>query len=136
MKKIFTSIAVLCCLLILAPSCAKQSPLPATQPEQVINTIVAPGKTYTFTPPSSGVLSINRQAAHFATSEVGTEGANNMATYQYAPAAGYKGPDEVSLKFSTTVLSPKNGGGCNRGSNNDTYTTVTNTIVIKITVAD
>jgi hypothetical protein len=135
MKKLFTFTIVLCSLLLLAASCRKQSPQPATA-ELVINATVAPGQTYTYTPPSSGTLSINRQAAHFEMSEVGTENNNSSIVYQYAPAKGYKGPDEVSLKFGTTVSYSGGGGGCNRGGNQNSYSSVTSTIIIKITVAD
>jgi hypothetical protein len=136
MKKLFTYTIVLCCLLLSVVSCRKQSPQPATEPEQVINAIVAPGQTYTYTPPSSGTLSINRQATHFEMSEVGTENNNSSVVYQYAPAKGYKGPDEPPLKFGTTVSYSGGGGGCNWGGNQNNYSTVTSTIIIKITVAD
>ena len=140
MKKILAYSTVLCCLLVLAQSCTKQQ-LPNTgeQPEQVINATVVPGQTYTFTPPSSGTLTISRQAAHFDVSEVGTgkNNSSNAVVYQYSPVAGYKGADEVALNFSTTVLASGNSGGCQGSSNSSsTYTTVTNTIIIKLNITD
>ena len=135
MKKIFTYSTVLCCLLLLAQSCTKQLPDAREQAEQVINATVAAGQTYTFTPPSSGLLSVSRQAAHFGVSEVGIGKDNSTSIYQYTAAAGYKGTDEVSLNFISTIPASENTGGC-RGSNSGTYTTVNNTIVIKLNVTD
>ena len=137
MKKIFTYSTALCCLLLLAQSCSKQLPDAREQAEQVINATVAAGQTYIFTPPSSGSLSVSRQAAHFKVSEVGIGKDNSTSIYQYTAAAGYKGNDEVSLMSINTVSALGSSGGCQGGNNGGTITTtVSKTIVIKLTVTD
>jgi hypothetical protein len=135
MKKTLLFTAVFFCLLQLAPSCTKQSEehftAPASAPNYITATI-ASGQTYTYTAGQTGTLSISRQASHYQVSEAAIDGKNGAVIYRYIAAAGYKGPDEVTL-IHTITSSGNNNNGCPGGHG---PTTTSNSINIKIDVTN
>jgi hypothetical protein len=136
MQKTFVYPAALILLSVLIVSCKKEqlgnTVIPA-QPNQYINASVASGETFTFVAGSTGTLSVNKQALHFQVSEALNE--NGSVYYNYKPAVGYIGADEVALLYVSNAATPgiSNNNGC-PVSHNNPVTTGMNTIVIKLSV--
>jgi len=135
MKKTFVYPAALLLLLGMI-SCKKEqlgrSVVPA-QPDQYINASVASGETFTFVAGSTGTLSVGKQALHFQVSETLNE--NGSVYYNYKPAAGYIGADEVSLMYVSDATAPavSSGNSCQAGHNTPVSNSMS-TIVIKLNV--
>src|ERR1041385_2605712 len=124
MRKTFGYPAALLALSVVIVSCKKEqfvnSIIPA-RPNQYINASVAPGETYTFVADANGTLTVSKQALHSQVSEILSE--EGSVRYNYKPAAGYLGPDEVTLMYLSNASAPgintNSGGGC-PGSHNNT----------------
>ena len=123
-------------VLILA-SCSKEDAVissvtsaPAVSATQVVNATVTADNTYEL-PLTSSAIEIHKQAAHFTLSAIGTDAKKGTAVYQYLPAKGFTGTDEVTLKDVQTSVnySHDGSGGCN---NMDMSRTVTKTSFITI----
>jgi hypothetical protein len=100
MKKTFVYPAALSLLLVVMLSCKKEQlgrSATVVQPNQYVNASVASGETFTFVAGSTGSLSVSKQALHFQVSEAMNE--NGSVYYNYKPAAGYIGSDEVALMY-------------------------------------
>ena len=136
MQKTFIYPAALILLSVLIVSCKKEqlgnAVIPA-QPNQYINASVASGETFTFVAGSTGTLSVDKQALHFQVSEALNE--NGSVYYNYKPAVGYIGADEVALMYLSDAAAPgiSNSTGC-PASHNNPVTNGMNTIVIKLNV--
>ncbi len=134
MRKTFGYPAALLFLSVLIVSCKKEqfgnSIIPA-QPDQYINVSVASGDTYTFVADAKGTLSVSKQALHSQVSEILSE--EGSIHYNYKPAIGYIGSDEVTLMYLSNAAEPgintNSSSGC-PGSHNNTP----GTIVINLTV--
>lgn len=136
MRIIYTLLVV----LILA-SCSKEdavissgNPNPAINAAQVINAAVNSDFTYEL-PLTSPGIQIHKQASHFSLSAIGVDAKKGNAVYQYLPAKGFTGTDEVTLKdVQTSVNYAHEGGSCH---NMDMSQTVTKTsfITIRFTVS-
>ena len=135
MKKTFIYSAIFC-FLILIQSCKKESPVEQQVVNQVINATVGAGQTYSFSPASSGTLSVSQQALHYNISEVQAAKDNgNVSSYKYTPAAGYTGADEVALTLMNTYIT-SSSGGCNGGNQNNYSSTTKTLYIIKINVTN
>ena len=136
MQKISVHTAALLLMSVLIISCKKEqlgnSVIPA-QPNQYINASIALGETFTFVAGSTGTLTVSKQALHFQVSEALNE--NGSVYYNYKPAAGYIGADEVALMYLSGTAAPgiSSSTGC-PASHNDPVTNAMNTIVIKLNV--
>jgi hypothetical protein len=139
MKKLVAPSAVLIFSLIVFQSCTKDSSkdlaenIPA-RPDRIIEAKVGTGQMYTVTIDNMGQLSINRQAGHFKISQTTTNPATGSLVYNYSPADGFTGTDEVVLEHKTEYIYSSNSS-CGYGSNS-AIGSRTNYISIKITVAD
>jgi hypothetical protein len=137
MKKFFICSVIVIGLFFLS-GCKKESArdIQQQQPtEQIINANVPAGQIYSFAA-TTGVINVGKQAAHYEISEIRGTAETGGATYQYKPAAGYRGADDVVLNVTETHQASGNGGGCqNNNHSNNTYI-VKNTVVIKLTVTD
>jgi len=136
MQKTFVYPAALLLLSVLLVSCKKEqmgnSVMPA-QPNQYINASVASGETFTFVAGSTGALSVSKQALHFQVSEALNE--NGSVYYNYKPATGYIGTDEVALMYLSDTATPgiSSSTGC-PASHNTPASNGMNSIVIKLNV--
>jgi hypothetical protein len=136
MQKTFVYSAALLLLSVLIASCTKEqlgnSIIPA-QPNQYIDASVASGETFTFVAGSTGALSVSKQALHFQVSEALNE--NGSVYYNYKPAAGYIGTDEVALMYLSGATAPgiNSNTGCS-ASHNTPVSNAMSTIVIKLNV--
>jgi hypothetical protein len=136
MQKTFVYPAALLLLSVLIISCKKEqlgnSVIPA-KPNQYIAASVASGETFTFVAGSTGALSVSKQALHFQVSEALNE--NGSIYYNYKPAAGYIGTDEVALMYLSNAAAPglNNNNGC-PANHSDLVTNGMSTIVIKLSV--
>jgi len=107
MKKTFVYPAALSLLLVVMLSCKKEQlgrSATVVQPNQYVNASVASGETFTFVAGSTGSLSVSKQALHFQVSEALNE--NGSVYYNYKPAAGYIGSDEVALMYLSNEAAP------------------------------
>jgi len=137
MKKTFVYPAALLLLLVVMLSCKKEQlgrSATVVQPNQYVNASVASGETFTFVAGSTGSLSVSKQALHFQVSEALNE--NGSVYYNYKPAAGYIGSDEVALMYLSNEAAPVISSvstGC-PASHDTPASSAMNTIVIKLTV--
>ena len=136
MRKRFVYPAALFLLSALIVSCKKEqlgNALTPAQPNESIDANVASGETFTFVAGSTGTLSVSKQALHFQVSEALNE--NGSVYYNYKPAAGYIGTDEVALMYLSDAAAPgvSTSAGC-PARHNDPVRNAMNTIVIKLTV--
>ena len=132
MKKTLPSVAVFFCLLTGFLSCSKDSQdwsTAAFAPDRVIMATVSPGETYSY-PAGSGTLDIRNQAAHYRLSELVVD-KNGAVVYQYIPAAGFKGSDQVTLMQTLTTTEYNNASCSGNSSHNRTTTSL---ITIKLDV--
>ena len=112
MRLIYTVLAVL-----IFASCSKKdavisgNPAPAAQATQVINATINTDFTYQL-PLTSPDYQIHKQASHFSLSSIGVDAKNGMTVYQYLPAKGFTGIDEVTLKETKTFTSYEGESGC------------------------
>ncbi len=118
---------VLLFMMIILPSCSKQSTNQAIAPASpnVINAIIAPNQAYTFAVNNSGNVNIEKQASHFKISKIGPEEKSGQMIYQYSPMQDYTGKDEVVLSSKITIYSSEGGGGCNSNNNNNNNSVTT-----------
>ena len=135
MKKIIAFGAVAFSTLVFL-ACTKSSSDSFDQresfaPDRTLEARVAPGQTQTLTIDNSGELSIARQASHFKISQTGVDPRNSSLIYQYAPAEGFSGSDEVLLALKTS-MGMTGGGSCNYGDAG--IKARTSYIAVKITV--
>ena len=136
MQKTFVYPAALWLLSVLLVSCKKEqmgNSFVPPQPNQSINASVASGETFTFVAGSTGTLSVSKQASHFQVSEALNE--NGSVYYNYRPAAGYIGSDEVALMYLSNAAAPgiSSSTGC-PANHNDPSSNAMSTIVIKLNV--
>jgi len=139
MKKLIATPAILILSLVVFYSCSKSSskdfapPTPAS-PDRIINAKVTPGQIYSVSIDDMGELSINRQASNFKISQTGTDPKTGALTYNYLPADGFTGTDEVVLTHKTEYIY-NNNSSCNYGSNSAIGTRIS-LIAIKLRVAE
>lgn len=125
--------------MILLPSCSKTEakdftpPSNNTIPDRFVVANIAPGQTYSLTVDNVGQLSISRQASHFLQSVTSANETTGQLTYQYTPAAGFAGTDEVWLTHKTEYVYSSNSS-CGFGSNSAIGSRVSQ-IAIRINVA-
>jgi hypothetical protein len=131
-------------VLILA-SCSKSDAVisgnPATQDlrpsgseTEVINATITSDFTYEL-PLSTTNIQIHKQAAHFTLSEIGVDAKKGTPVYQYLPAKGFTGTDEVTLKDVETYESNSHDGGdCHNMDDGQQRAIKTSFIKIKFTV--
>ena len=137
MKKAFVYPAALSLSFVLMISCKKEQvgrSIPSVQPTKSIDASIAPGETFTFVAGTTGSLSVSKQALHFQVSEALNE--NGSVYYNYKPAAGYIGSDEVALMYLSNEAAPVISSvstGC-PASHDTPASSAMNTIVIKLTV--
>ncbi len=131
MKQIVSLSLMLFGLLLITQSCSKEIPdkMIQTLPIETINATVSADNGYKLNIANLGEVKINRQALHFAVSQIGIDVKEGTPVYTYVPAAGFIGTDEVELFSAKSFRST--GGVCS-GSHYDTYMTST---VIKFIVA-
>ncbi len=117
MKKLYFLTIALFCMMIVFQSCSKQSvkeliAQPSTP--NVINVIIAPDQSYVFNANNSATVSIERQASHYKISNLSPDSKSGLMVYQYLPAQGFTGKDEVVLNSKTAIYSSSNNAGnCN-----------------------
>jgi hypothetical protein len=136
MQKTFVYPAALFCLMLATIACKKDqqnSFIIPSLPSQTINASVVTGENFTFVAGTSGALSISKQALHFKVSETANE--NGSVYYNYHPAAGFIGADEVTLAYVTQASSPVSISGTGCSSNHSTSSSSMQTIVIKLNVS-
>ena len=136
MKKIIAFCAVAFSTLVILPSCSKSSSDSFDQngrlsPDRILEAKVAPGQTQTLTIDNFGELSIARQASHFRISQTGIK--NSSLIYQYSPADGFSGSDEVLLALKTPT-GHDTSSSCGSGDSGSKPGTLTSYIAVKITV--
>ena len=123
-------------VVLILVSCSKEdavissgNPNPYISATQVVNATVNSDLTYEL-PLSSSNIEIHKQAAHFTLSAIGVDAKKGTPVYQYLPAKGFTGTDEVTLKdVQTSVNYAHEGGSCH---NMDMSQTVTKTSFITI----
>ncbi len=139
MKKTIASLAVFFCMVIIIPSCTKEShndPSPSKVTNQIVNATIPSGQTYIFNPGSSESMTISRQACHYKVSEALNNSETGIINYKYTPVEGFTGLDEVTLN-RTFITTTNEGSGCsNNNSSSSTSSLNTNIIVIKINVTN
>jgi len=135
MRLIYTVVAVL-----IFASCSKKdavisgNPATAVQAAQVINATINTDFTYQM-PLTSPDYQIHKQASHFSLSSIGVDAKNGMTVYQYLPAKGFTGIDEVTLKETKTFTSYEGeGGGC-RDMSSPQHITKTSYTTIRFNVS-
>jgi len=137
----FTLPVLVMSMFIVCASCSKDeavisaNPNPSVSATQVINATINSENKYEL-PLTSPDVQIHKQASHFSLSSIGVDSKNGMTIYQYLPAKGFTGTDEVTLKDTKTYLSYSNGGGCNRDDMSSQSVTKTSFITIKFSVAN
>ncbi len=141
MKKLYSILVVLPCIIFVLPSCSKQSAKEMISPvsPNVINATIAPNQSYALNVSSSGNVVIEKQASHYKISKTVIDEKTGQVSYQYVPALDYTGTDEVVLSKKLNVISSGNTGGCNNNhaevaantSYSTSYTTIRITIVAK-----
>ena len=139
MKKLIAAPAILILSSVVFYSCTKSSskdfaPPVAASPDRIINAKVTPGVTYSVEIDNIGELSIRRQALNFKISQATNDPKTGSLIYNYLPADGFKGADEVVLEHKTEYIYNTNST-CNYGSNAAIGTRIS-LIAIKITVAE
>jgi len=126
MKKIIAFCAVAFSTLVILPSCSKSSSdsfdeMSGLHPSKIIEARVTPGQIQTLDIDNFGELSIARQASHFKISQTGVNAQNGTLIYQYEPADGFSGSDEVLLAhkipvvYGSTSSSCRTTGSCRSG---------------------
>jgi len=114
MKKTIVYFAALLCVLVLIQSCTKDSLGTlggSSQPAMETFTVnLSLGQTYTYNA-GVGTLIVSKQASHFQVSQTGVS-ESGTAIYSYGPAAGYMGPDEVTLVYSPGQTTSESSSGC------------------------
>ena len=108
MQKTFVYPAALLLLSVLLVSCKKEQMgnschACTTKPVTLMQVLLL-GETFTFVAGSTGALSVSKQALHFQVSEALNE--NGSVYYNYKPAAGYIGTDEVALMYLSDAAAP------------------------------
>jgi len=139
MKRLIAPTAGLILSLIVFQSCTKNSSKDLAQniparPDRIIEAKVGTGQMYTVTIDNMGELSISRQAGHFKISQTTTNPTTGSLVYNYSPADGFTGIDEVVLEHKTEYIYSSNSS-CGYGSNS-AIGSRTNYIAVRITVAD
>jgi hypothetical protein len=133
MKNTIVYFASLLCALVLIQSCTKDSistlggSSQAAMETFTVN--LSLGQSYTYNA-GIGTLVVSKQASHFQVSQTGTS-ENGTAIYNYGPAAGYMGPDEVTLVYSPGPTTSESNTGC---PSHDSPAPGSSTIAIKINV--
>lgn len=139
MKITIASLAVFFCMVIIIPSCTKEShndPSPSKITTQVVNAVIPSGQTYIFNAVSSVSMTISRQASHYKVSEALNNSEYGIINYKYTPVDGFTGLDEVTLN-RTFITTTSDGGGCSNNNNSSSTSSLnTNIIVIKINVTN
>ena len=140
MKKLYFTTIVLLCMMIVFQSCSKQSTNQMIAPASpnVINAKIAPNQTYLFNVNSSGDVSIEKQASHYKISKIAPDAKSGQMVYEYLPAQGYSGADEVVLSRKITIYTSGGGGRCNSNYNDNSVTTSYSTsyTTIRLTIAN
>jgi hypothetical protein len=135
MQKTSIYLNALLLLSVLIVSCKKEqlgnSLIPA-QPNQYIDASVASGETFTFVAGSTGSLSVSKQALHFQVSEISNK--NGSVYYNYKPAAGYIGADEVALMYQSEAAAPVISNTVCPANHDTPISNAMSTIVIKLSV--
>ena len=135
MRKTFNYAVALLLTSVLIISCTKEqlgNSIIQEKPSQYIDASVASGETFTFVAGSKGTLSVSKQALHFQVSEISNE--NGSVYYNYKPAAGYIGTDEVALTYLSDAAAPViSNSGC-PVNHNTPISNAMSTIVIKLSV--
>jgi len=131
--------AVVLFTLVLLVSCSKSSSENFTQntslnPDRVITAKVSPGQTQMVAISNDGEISIVRQALHFKISQTGIDPKNNTLVYNYAPADGFTGEDEVLLAHKT-LTGYSSGNSCNYSDGQNMASSRTVYVAVKIKVA-
>lgn len=139
MRKILFPAVVL--LMLFVSSCKKQSigRLTRTQPDETMNIRVGADQLYSLDLSNAGIVKIIKQASNFSLSETVTNTVRGGFNYNYIPAKGFTGKDQVVLLSTMTVMNafPLNVGGgiCNEGNNNS-VSVISKNIVVKIQVGN
>ena len=126
----FSTLVFLACTKSSSDSFDQNQPF---HPDRILEARVAPGQTQTVTIDNSGELSIARQASHFKISQTGVDPRNSSLIYQYSPAEGFSGSDEVLLALKTT-MGMTSSGSCNYGDAGSKASSRTSYIAVKITI--
>ena len=139
MKKIIAFCAVAFSTLVILPSCSKSSSdsfdeMSGLHPSKIIEARVTPGQIQTLDIDNFGELSIARQASHFKISQTGVNAQNGTLIYQYEPADGFSGSDEVLLAHKIPVVYGSTSSSCNSGDSQIKTGNQINYIAVKITV--
>lgn len=105
-------------VVLISASCSKKdavisgNPTTSFQATQIINATINTDFTYQL-PLTSPDFQIHKQASHFSLSAIGVDEKNGMTVYQYLPARGFTGIDEVTLKETKSFTSYEDEGrGC------------------------
>jgi len=139
MKKITGSLFIAAVLFLTSLSCKKECEREATV-TKVIPVSLKVNESYSSQIPQTGdaddVMQIIQQAMHFSTSKVSSVANSENSLFEYTPAPGYSGTDEVQI---SNVEGPHNNGNggphpgnCNGGKNHHGETVY----IFKITVAN
>jgi hypothetical protein len=132
MKNTIVYSAALLCMLVLIQSCTKDSISTLggqSQGMQTFTVNVPLGQSYTYSA-GVGTLIVSKQASHFQVSQTSTS-ESGAAIYNYAPVAGYMGPDEVTLVYSPGPTTSESNTGC---ASHDSPPPGSSTIAIKLNV--
>jgi hypothetical protein len=114
MKNTIVYLASLLCVVVLTQSCTKDSlgTLGGSSQSamETFTVNLSLGQSYTYNA-GIGSLIVSKQASHFQVSQTGVS-ESGTAIYSYGPAAGYMGPDEVTLVFSPGQTTSGGNTGC------------------------
>ncbi len=125
MKKLYSILIILFCLMILFQSCSKQSSQEMIAPvsPNIINAKISPNQAYVFNVSSLGNVAIEKQASHYKLSNTTADAKTGHIVYQYLPTQDYTGTDEVVLSSKTTIISAGSSGGCSSGHSDNLVST-------------
>ena len=114
MKKISTLMLAVFAIILIS-SCRKEG----TDVTKTINVTMYAGDTYSYSVNHAGdgddVMEITAQASHASVSEVKSSNSNGDVIFQYTPASGYTGSDEVhvaNVEEHKGNPPPPSGGNC------------------------
>jgi len=112
--------------LIVISSCSKDlnNPFSASpRASQTLDVSISDGQTYTYNAGLSGTLIVSKQAMHYEVSQTALQ-QNGSIVYNYNPAAGYTGTDEVMLAYTPATAASETSGGCPSHNNSGSGSTI------------
>lgn len=130
MKKISTLLLTVFAIVLIS-SCRKEG----NDVTKTINVALNAGDSYSYNISHAGdgddVMEITAQASHASISEVKSANGNGDVVFQYTPASGYTGSDEVHV----ANVEEHNGNPHHAGGSCGGHHQGTTTYIFKITIA-